>query len=181
MRKARWAAAAAGVVLLVAGCGGEGGSDEGKGKGGATTPGSSSSSAPEAPESEAGESLDAAAVTKEIEDAATAAGFTEEASSDDVSAALKDCMVTWSPDSKKAADAKKSYDDTVANLTKGGWKETQSTDQAGSTNKSLDKGGWTLKATHHGGALTLVMFIAGNNSPECEAAFQEDLEKSKTS
>ncbi|MCX4822742.1 hypothetical protein OG883_23140 [Streptomyces sp. NBC_01142] len=177
MRKARWAAAAAGVVLLVAGCGSEGGSD--KGKGGAGSSGSSSSAPAEAG-GEAGGSLDAATVAKEVGDAATAAGFTEKPS-DDVPAALKECMVSWQADDKKVTDSKKSYDTTVASLAKGGWKESQSVDQQGSTIKSLDKSGWTVKASHQGKAGTFLMitFMAADNGPECEKVFREDLEKNK--
>jgi predicted RNA binding protein YcfA (HicA-like mRNA interferase family) len=163
------------VVLLVAGCGG-GGSDK---ETGAAAP-SSGSSAPARAGAEAeGGSLDAAAVTKEIGEAATAAGFTKKPS-DDVPPALKSCMVDWAVDSEKATDAKKSYDDTVAALAKNGWKESRSFDQKGSVIKSLDKGGWTLKASHHGqGGFVTVMFIATDSSPACEKLFQEDLEKSK--
>ncbi|MFJ8078520.1 hypothetical protein ACIQ7Q_32480 [Streptomyces sp. NPDC096176] len=174
MRKASWAAAAAGVVLLVAGCGGEGGSDEGKG-----SADGSSSAAP----AEAGGSLDSATVTKEIADAATAAGFTEKPGDDDIPPALKDCMISWQPDAEKATDSKKSYDDTVATLTKGGWKESQDFEQQGSTIKSLDRNGWTLKASHQGqkGTFVMVQFIATDNGPACEKLFREDLEKNKDS
>ncbi|OKK08148.1 hypothetical protein AMK26_03740 [Streptomyces sp. CB03234] len=172
MRKAKLAAAAAGVVLLVAGCGG-GGTDKGTGP-------TSGSPAPAGAGAEAeGGSLDAAAVTKEIGDAATAAGFTKKPS-DDVPPALASCMVDWAVDGEKATDTKKSYDDTVAALAKNGWKESQSFDQKGSVIKSLAKSGWTLKASHHGqGGFVTVMFIATDNSPACEKAFREDLEKNK--
>jgi len=174
VRKASWAAAAAGVVLLVAGCGSEGGSGEDKG-----AAGGSSSSAP----AEAEDSLDAAAVTKEIEDAAKAAGFTQKAGEDDVPPALKECMISWQPDAEKAADAKKSYDDTVAALAAGGWNESQNFEQQGSTIKSLDKSGWTVKASHQGQKDTflLVQFIATDNGAACERLFREDLEKNKES
>ncbi|UUU38338.1 hypothetical protein [Streptomyces sp. NBC_00162] len=112
MRKARWAAAAAGAVLLVAGCGSEGGSDKGKG---GETPASGSSAPAKAG---SGGTLDAAAVKKEIEGAATTAGFAEKPG-DEVPAALKSCMVSWQADEKKATDSKKSYETTVAALVKG--------------------------------------------------------------
>ncbi|MGW0754427.1 hypothetical protein [Streptomyces sp. NPDC002587] len=174
MRKARWAAAAAGAVMLVAGCGSEGGSD--KGKAGEAPP--AGSSAP-AKAGSAG-ALDAAAVKKEIDGAAAAAGFAEKAG-DDVPAALKSCMVSWAADTKKATDSKKSYDDTVAALTKGGWKESRTLDQQVSVIKTLDKSGWSLKASHHGkaGALLMVSFIATDTGPACEKLFQEDLAKNK--
>ncbi|MFC8916024.1 hypothetical protein ACGF5F_10090 [Streptomyces sp. NPDC047821] len=173
------AAAAAGVVLLAAGCSG-GGADK---ETGAAAP-SSGSSAPAGSgagaEAEDG-GPDAAAVTKEISAAATAAGFTEEPSADDIPVPLKPCMVSWQADDKKVTDSRKSYDDTVAALAKGGWKEKQKVDQTGSVITTLDKAGWTLKAGHHGqGGFLMVSFIATDNGPECEKLFQEDLEKSKT-
>ncbi|MBT2540814.1 hypothetical protein J7E99_08885 [Streptomyces sp. ISL-44] len=174
MRKARWAAAAAGVVLLVAGCGSEGGSDKGKG---GETPASGSSAPAKAG---SGGTLDAAAVKKEIEGAATTAGFAEKPG-DEVPAALKSCMVSWQADEKKATDSKKSYETTVAALVKGGWKEGRTLDQQLSVIKTLDKSGWTLKASHHGkaGALQMVTFIATDTGPTCEKLFQEDLAKNK--
>ncbi|OKK22092.1 hypothetical protein AMK16_02430 [Streptomyces sp. CB00455] len=177
MRKARWAAAAAGVVLLVAGCGSGGGSDADKAKAGGTVP-SGAASAPA--KAGASGSLDAAAVKKEIEGAATAAGFTEGAG-DEVPAGLKSCMVSWFADGKKATDSKKSYDATVAALAKGGWKELRSADQQVSVIKTLDKSGWSLKASHHGtaGTLLMVSFIATDSSPACEKLFREDLAKNK--
>ncbi|MEU4106197.1 hypothetical protein AB0F16_37520, partial [Streptomyces tanashiensis] len=118
MRKAKWVAAAAGVVLFVAGCGSEGGSD----KGGSASGGSSSagSSATGGSGGSGGERLDGAAVTKELTDAATGAGFTQDASGEQIPAEAKDCMVSWTADAEKAADPAKSYTDTVATLTKGG-------------------------------------------------------------
>ncbi|MEE1753268.1 hypothetical protein [Streptomyces sp. SP18CS02] len=172
MRKAKWAAAAAGVVLLVAGCGSEGGSDAG---GSAVSPDGSS-----APGAEAGGSLDAAAVTKEIAGAATGAGFAEKPN-DDIPAALKPCMVSWQADGEKVTDSRKSYDATVATLTKGGWKEKSDFDQQGSVITSLDKNGWTVKASHQGqaGTFLIVSFIATDNGPACEKLFAEDLAKNK--
>ncbi|MEU9800397.1 hypothetical protein [Streptomyces sp. NPDC051000] len=166
-------AAAAGVVLLVAGCGSEGGADKAKG-GGAPASGAAT------PAEQGAGTLDAAAVKKEIADAATTAGFTEK-SGDDVPASLRSCMVSWSPDGKKAADSKQSFDATVAALVKGGWKETRTSDQPMSVIKSLDKSGWTVKASHHGkaGSLLVVSFIAVDNGPTCAKAFQEDLAKNK--
>ncbi|MFF8604914.1 hypothetical protein ACF06X_03175 [Streptomyces sp. NPDC015346] len=182
MRKAMWVAAAAGVVLLAAGCGGEGGSGKrGGGSSGGSSAGSSAGSTGGGG-SEAGGSLDADAVTKEITDAATAAGFTQDSSGEDVPAELKDCMVSWTADAKKAADPKKSYDTTVGTLAGGGWKEGQNFEQSGSTIKTLDKENWTLKASNHGASgFSMVMFIASNNSTECAALFAADLEKNKKS
>lgn len=171
------AAAAAGVVLLAAGCGG-GGSD---GETVTAAPSSVSSAPAAGAGAEAGGSLDAAAVTQEISTAATAAGFTAKPSDDDVPPALKPCMVSWQADSEKATDSRKSYDDTVAALAKGGWKESQSFDQKNVAIKSLTKSGWTVKASHHGqsGTFLIVSFIATDNGPECAKLFQEDLEKNK--
>ncbi|MFD7321030.1 hypothetical protein ACFV9D_08035 [Streptomyces sp. NPDC059875] len=171
-------AAAAGVVLLVAGCGGEGGS--GKNKGGSSS--SSSGSTTGGSEAGGGDSPDAAAVEKEIETAATAAGFVRDATGEDVPAELKDCMVSWTADAKKAADPKKSYDTTVKTLSGGGWTEGQGTEQSGSTIKTLNKGSWSVKASNHGAAgFSLVMFIGTNNTAQCEALFRADLEKNKKS
>ncbi|WP_254705905.1 hypothetical protein [Streptomyces vilmorinianum] len=179
-----WVAAAAGVVLLVAGCGegGSGGSGgSGKNKGGGSSAGSSAGSTGGGAETGGGD-LDAAAVTKEITDAATAAGFTQDASGDAVPAELKACMVTWTADAEKAADPKKSYTDTLATLTKGGWKEGQSLDQNGSTIKTLAKSNWQVKASNHSaGPVKLVMFVANETGAECEALFKADLEKNKKS
>ncbi|MDT9693093.1 hypothetical protein Q5762_33175 [Streptomyces sp. P9(2023)] len=181
MRKAKleWVAAAVGVVLLVAGCGSEGGS--GKNKGG----GSSSSSGSTTGGAEAGgggDSPDAAAVEKEIEAAATAAGFVRDSSGEDVPAELKSCMVSWTPDAQKAADPKKSYEATVATLTGGGWTEGQKTEQTGSTMKTLNKGTWSLKASNHAAAgFAVVLFLGTDNTPQCEALFKADLEKNKKS
>ncbi|MER7520772.1 hypothetical protein [Streptomyces sp. NPDC126499] len=181
MRKAKWVAAAAGVVLLVAGCGSGGGSDKG---GSASTGGGSASAGSTGGGSEAGggEKLTADAVTKEIETAATAAGFTQDTSGEDIPPGLEKCMVSWTPDAEKAADPKKSYADTVATLTKGGWKTGQSLTQSGSTVQTLTKANWLLKASDHStGPVKMVMFIASDSSPVCEALFKADLEKSKQS
>ncbi|MFD9030506.1 hypothetical protein ACFVZW_04965 [Streptomyces sp. NPDC059567] len=176
MRKAKLVAAAAGVVLLVAGCGGEGGSGKNKGGSSSSTSGSTTGGS----EAGGGDSPDAAAVEKEIEAAATAAGFIQDASGEDVPAELKDCMVSWTADTKKVADPKKSYDATVKTLSGGGWKEGQGTEQAGSTIKTLNKGTWSLKASNHGAAgFSIVMFIGTDNTAACEALFKADLEKSK--
>ncbi|MET9648673.1 hypothetical protein ABZZ44_00060 [Streptomyces sp. NPDC006460] len=178
MRKAKWVAAAAGVVMLVAGCGGEGGSD--KSQGGSSSAGSTAGSSGGG--SEAGGDLDGAAVTKEIAAAATAAGFTEKTSDDPVPAELKSCMVSWQADADKAADPKKSFDATTAALGKGGWKEGQKVDQSGSTVMSLTKSDWTVKASRHGmSGFQMVLFVATDNGAECEALFKADLEKNKKS
>ncbi|MFD3660657.1 hypothetical protein ACFWVF_08650 [Streptomyces sp. NPDC058659] len=170
MRKAKWVAAAAGVVLLVAGCGSEGGSD----KGGSSSAGSAATGG----SGSGGERLDGAAVTKEVEAAATGAGFTQDASGEDIAPELKDCMVSWTADAEKAADPVKSYGATVAALTAGGWKELRSHEQSGSVIKSLQKSGWTLQASNHAqGPLKMVMFIAADSGPECAAKIAADNKK----
>jgi hypothetical protein len=179
VRKAKWVAAAAGVVMLVAGCGGGGAdkSDAGKGGSASAAPSASGGSG-----SDGGGKLDAAAVSKEIETAATAAGFAEDPTGDPVSPELKECMVSWAADSEKAADPKKSFADTVAGLTKGGWAEGQTFSQAGSEMKTLTKSNWTLKASGHlSGPLKVVLFVGTDTGPECAALFAADLEKNKKS
>lgn len=173
MRKARWVAAAvaAGAVLSVAGCSGQGG-DAGKG-----TPGGSGASA--APSAEGGLSADA--VKKEIETAAKAAGFTQDAAGDDVPPGLENCMVSWTPDTEKAVNPKKSYTDTLDALGKGGWKEGQGVDQGESRIVPLTKSQWKLKASEHTmGEFKMVLFIANDTSPACEELFKADLEKEKS-
>ncbi len=179
MRKAKWAAAAAGVVFLVAGCGSGGGTDKGKGADAPKSASSAAATAGSGTSTGKGGSLDAAAVKKEIDTAATTAGLTEKPG-DDVPADLKSCMVSWGADSKKVTDSRKSYDDTVAALAKGGWKEARTFDQQGSVIKTLDKSGWTVKASHQkAGPLLVVQFVATDNGPGCAKAFQEDLAKNK--
>ncbi|MFI6144650.1 hypothetical protein [Streptomyces sp. NPDC051109] len=177
MRKAKWAAAAAGVALLVAGCGSGGGTDEG---GGGKAPSAGASAPVSGSGTSGGGAPDAAAVKKEIEAAATSAGFARKPG-DDVPADLKSCMVSWTADSKKVSDSRKSYDAAVAALAKGGWKETRTVEQPATVVKSLDKSGWSVKATHQGkaGALLIVSFIATETGPICAKAFQEDLAKNK--
>ncbi|MFF3684398.1 hypothetical protein [Streptomyces sp. NPDC002187] len=170
MRKARWAAAAAGVVLLVAGCSAEGDAKDAKSK--ASRFGSSAAPA------EAGGGLDAAAAAKEIEDAATAAGFTEEPS-EGLPASLKECAVSWHADAEKAADPKKSYDATLAALEKGGWKQPREHKEKGTVITSMRKSGWTMTASSHGRADTflVVTFGAEDNSAECQKVINKELER----
>ncbi|MFD8208983.1 hypothetical protein ACFV2S_21635 [Streptomyces sp. NPDC059695] len=178
MRKGMWtAAAAAGVVLLVAGCGAGGGAD----KGGSSSAGSASTGGSGAGGS-GGEKLDAAAVTKEVTDAATEAGFTQDASGEQVPAELKDCMVSWTADGAKAADPKKSYADAVSTLAGGGWTQERSFEQSGAQIKTLKKSTWQLQASNHAaGPLKLIMFIATDTGPECAAVIAENNAKNKPS
>ncbi|WP_265862035.1 hypothetical protein [Streptomyces sp. SKN60] len=180
MSEARWGypqaklwgrvAAAAGVVLLVAGCGSNGGSDKGS-SGGSSSAGAASAGATGGSGAGGGEELSADDVKQEIETAATGAGLQQDAKADQVPAGTEQCMVMWNADGKKAADPKRSYDETVAALGKEGWQTGQSIDQAGTTIKSLNKGTWMLKA-HNMGALKLVMFIATDAKPACAEALK---------
>ncbi|KQX53152.1 MULTISPECIES: hypothetical protein [unclassified Streptomyces] len=180
MRKVMGAAVAAGVMLLVAGCGSDGGTDKGgSASGGSSSAGSSSTGGSGG---SGGERLDGAAVTAELSGAATGAGFTQDASGEQVPPTLKDCMVSWTADAEKAADPAKAYDATVATLTKGGWNEERSSGQGGSVIKSLKKSTWQLQASNHSaGPLKLVMFVAVDSGPECAAAIAEENAKAKKS
>ncbi|MEU4081448.1 hypothetical protein DEJ45_25395 [Streptomyces venezuelae] len=172
MRKAMVAAAAAGVVLLVAGCGSEGGADKGGSASGGSSSAGSSTTGGSGGSSDG--RLTVAAVTKELTDAATGAGFTQDSSGDPVQAEAKECMVSWTADAEKAKDPAKSYTDTVATLTKGGWNEERSSGQGGSVIKSLKKSSWQLQASNHSaGPLKLVMFVAVDSGPDCAAALAE--------
>ncbi|MFH9721879.1 hypothetical protein ACH4M4_02785 [Streptomyces sp. NPDC017254] len=167
MRKVMGVAAAACVVLLVAGCGSEGGGTD---KGGSSSAGSAATggSGTGGSGGSDGERLSGAAVTKELTDAATGAGFAQDSSGEQIPAEAEDCMVSWTADAEKAADPAKSYTDTVATLTKGGWTEERSSGQGGSVIKSLKKSGWQLQASNHSaGPLKLVMFVAVDGTPEC--------------
>lgn len=177
MRKVRWAAAAASAVLLIAGCGSEG--DLTQGHSGDAP--SASGAAPA--KAGSGGSLDVAAVKKEIEAAATAAGFTQRPV-DDVPPALKSCTVRWHADGAKATDSRKSYDAAVAALVNGGWKEGGRSDDRQSVTKALDKSGWHLMTWHHPqGRVDGTdddSFIAVDTGPACEKPFQEDLASKTT-
>ncbi|WP_405575292.1 hypothetical protein OG317_35740 [Streptomyces sp. NBC_01167] len=171
MRKARWAAAAAGVVLLTGGC--SGARDDTSG---------TSQASPSAAPAKASGSLDAAATTQEIVDAATAAGFTQEPS-EGLPASLKNCAVSWLADVEKAADPQKSYDRTLAALKKAGWKQARELTQQGSAVTSLKKSGWTLRAGYYGRPETYlaIHFQAWDTSAECEKAANEELAKKQSS
>ncbi|MFJ3764896.1 hypothetical protein ACIPQJ_12540 [Streptomyces sp. NPDC090082] len=172
-----WVAAAAGAVLLVAGCGSGGDAD----KGGSSSAGSAAAGGAGAGGS-GGEKLDAASVTKELTEAATEAGFTQDASGERIPAELKDCMVSWTADAEKAADPKKSYAGTVSTLAGGGWTEERSFEQSGSQIKTLKKSAWRLQASNHAaGPLKLVMFLATDTGPECAAVIAENNAKNKPS
>ncbi|KJY18842.1 hypothetical protein VR43_23120 [Streptomyces sp. NRRL S-104] len=172
MRRVRWAAAAAGAVLLIAGCGSE--VDSARSHGGDAP--SAGGSAPAKAVSDG--SLDIAAVRKEIADAATAAGFTER-TPDKIPPALASCTVRWQSDGAKVTDSRKSYDTTVATLVNGGWKESGSYEERQSVTKAFDKSGWRLITIHQPqgrvDGTDLDSFIADDIGPACEKPFQEDL------
>lgn len=173
MRKVRWAAAAAGAVLLIAGCGSENDSAQGHG-GDAPSP-----SSPAQAKAGSGGNLDVTTVKKEIEAAATAAGFTARQPADDVPPGLKSCTVRWQADSAKSTDSRKSYDATIATLIKGGWKESGRADEKQSVTIGMDKDGWNLRTWHHpqgrADGTDWISFIAIDTGPACEKPFQEDL------
>ncbi|MFB7466197.1 hypothetical protein ACFCZ1_22350 [Streptomyces sp. NPDC056224] len=178
MRKVRWAAAAAGAVLLIAGCGSKGDSAQ---EHGGDAP-SASGAAPA--KAGSGSSLDVEAVRKEIEAAATAAGFTARQPADNVPPGLKSCTVRWHADGAKAADSRKSYDTTVAALVNGGWKEGGRSDDRQSVTQTLDKSGWRLIVWHRpqgrADGTDEDSFIAVDTGPSCEKPFQEDLANKTT-
>ncbi|MFD4370739.1 hypothetical protein [Streptomyces sp. NPDC058486] len=154
-------AAATGVVLLVAGCGGEGGSSSG---------GSGSK----------GVKLDAATVTKEIDTAATKAGFTKDPSIDTVEPELRACMVNWAADDPgEAADPHKSFADAIAALVKAGWTEEKSTRKGDTEMKILAKGDWKIRsASDLGAGIKAVVFAGSSESKECAELFIAELGKS---
>ncbi|GGQ08132.1 MULTISPECIES: hypothetical protein [Streptomyces] len=179
MRKVRWAAAAAGAVLLIAGCGSGGDPAQDRGSDAPSAGGS----APAKAASDGSGSPDIAAVRTEIAAAATAAGFTER-TPDKIPPALTSCTIRWQSDGAKVTDSRKSYDSTVATLTGGGWKESGRNEERTSVTAAFDKSGWHLIAIHHPqgrvDGTDLDSFIANDTGPACEKLFQEDLaEKTK--
>ncbi|MEV6393713.1 hypothetical protein AB0M39_02845 [Streptomyces sp. NPDC051907] len=177
MRRVRWAAAAAGVVVLAAGCGSEG---DAKGDQGKDSPAASASSASQ-PAQEQGP-LNGDAVDKEIAAAASTAGLTAR-KSEKGKGALADCMVVWQSDGKGAADPEKGYGAMVAELEKAGWTESSAHKEKQSTVKGLKKSGWRLQASYHNMSSSFVMisFAATSESAECAKAFAADLAKNKKS
>ncbi|MBW1601948.1 hypothetical protein JJV70_07450 [Streptomyces sp. JJ66] len=170
MRKAKWVAAAAGVVLLVSGCGSDGGSKESGAnadKGGAN--------AAEA----GGGDLDADAVRGEIEKAATAAGLAESSDAEPVEEVLRDCMVSWYADPSKIESGEKAYDDAIATLNEAGWEEQQSQIEDGMKLRMLSKGGWNVN-TSYSGEFDLpetIYFVATDTGEACEKKFMEEMEE----
>ncbi|MFG2342044.1 hypothetical protein [Streptomyces yangpuensis] len=171
MRRTRWAVAAAGAMLLIAGCSSNG--DPAQEPGGDAS--SAGGSAP--PKAASGGSLDVATVKKEIEAAATAAGFTERPG-DDVPPALKSCTVRWHADGK-ATDARKSYDTAITALVNAGWNVGGSAEEGQSVTKGLDKNGWNLRSWHRPegrmDGTHDTSFIVVDTGPACEKPFREDL------
>ncbi|MGW7328855.1 hypothetical protein ACWGIU_09715 [Streptomyces sp. NPDC054840] len=138
-----------------------------------------SADGPAVAQTESGASLDIEAVRKEIEAAATAAGFTARQPADDVPPGLKSCTVRWQADGAKSTDPRKSFDTTVATLVSRGWKESGSSDERQSVTKAFDKSGWKIMAWHHpqgrADGTDWTSFIANDTGPACEKPFQEDL------
>ncbi|WP_030556832.1 hypothetical protein [Streptomyces exfoliatus] len=157
MRKVGMVAAAAGMVLFVAGCGGE---DDGAGK------------------ENAGPQLTAAQVDKEIGAAAGAAGFTK-ASFDTVKPKLKDCMINWAADEPgKKADPAKSYADTLAALVKAGWGKGETTKKGTTDVQILKKGAWTVRAgSDLGPGIKMVAFAGVLETRECTELYVGELGK----
>lgn len=162
MRKVGWIAAAAGVALLVTGCGDDG-------------------TAPSGGSGANGVKLDAATVAKEIDAAATAAGFTQDASVSSVEPELKECMVDWvAKDPGRAADPKKSAGDTIAGLVKAGWTEGKSAQQGDRELKTLTKADWEVRsASELGEGIKAVVFAGTRTSPECVELLVAGLGKGK--
>ncbi|MGW6855588.1 hypothetical protein [Streptomyces xanthophaeus] len=173
MRKMRWAAAAAGAVLLIAGCSSQGDSPQGQ-NGDAPSDGGSAPA-----KAGSGGSLDIEAVRKEIDAAATTAGLTARQPADDIPPGLKSCTIRWQADSAKSTDSRKSYDLTVATLVNGGWKESKSSNERQSVTQVFDKGDWHIMSWHHPqgrvDGTDWISFIANDTGPACEKPFQEDL------
>ncbi|MER7764184.1 hypothetical protein [Streptomyces sp. NPDC097619] len=181
MHGTKWAALAAGAVLLLAGCGG------GDGDTGPTgTAGTASAGSPER-DLDAGDGAEVGPLTREdaqreIDAAAKAAGLPDDgrprgavpsapagaSTSEKVKYRALACTAlwTWLGPGAKLADPAGSYDKTVAELTKNGWQDGARSEQEaepGSTSVQtvLTKSGWTLYARHHGSkALTMLSFNA---------------------
>ncbi|MFJ7270585.1 hypothetical protein ACIQV3_28770 [Streptomyces sp. NPDC099050] len=152
MRKVKWVAMAAGVVLLGAGCAGED-----------------------------GVKVEAATVAKEIDAAATAAGFTKDLSIDMVGPEVKECKVDWVVnDPGKSADPKKSFADTIAGLVEAGWTEGKSSRKGYVDTKIVTKGDWEVRgAADLGEGIKAVVFAGTNTSSECLPLLIADLENGK--
>ncbi|MEV7419867.1 hypothetical protein [Streptomyces sp. NPDC089919] len=145
-------AAATGVVLLVAGCAGE-----------------------------TGVKVEAATVAQEIDAAATAAGFTKDASVDTVGPKAKECKVDWAVDAPgKAADPKKSFANTIAGLVKAGWTEGKSDRKGDVDVKTVTKGDWEVRgAADLGEGMKAVVFAGTNTSSKCVEILIADLANTK--
>ncbi|MBW1601949.1 hypothetical protein JJV70_07455 [Streptomyces sp. JJ66] len=177
MRKAKWAAAAAGVVLLVSGCGGEDGSkakDDAKDK----APASAAPETSAVPDEEAGP--DAETVREEIEKAATGAGLTKaggpapEGSLDDI----EGCAVVWRADTEQSEDNKKAYEATIAELAEQGWEKQELIDAEVSLIQPMEKKGWALNVSYSGSpdVYESVVFEGISETEECGDKIVEAME-----
>ncbi|MFF0740152.1 hypothetical protein ACFYVL_07090 [Streptomyces sp. NPDC004111] len=148
-------AAAAGVVLLVAGCAGDAG--------------------------DGGVTVKAATVAKEVDRAATAAGFTKDSSIDLVGPEVKECKVDWvADDPGKSVDPKNSFADTIAGLVKAGWTEGKSDRKGDVDVRIVTKGDWEVRgAADLGKGIKAVVFAGTNASSECAPLLIAELGKGR--
>lgn len=167
MRKASWPAVVAGAVLWVSGCGGDGG--------GSADP---TASPAEHPVRGPG-GLHASVVSREIEEAARAAGLTEDTEEEPIDTGLAPCMVGWTAAVEEETDPRPSYDATVTGLAARGWRQSRAYEEETLVSRTFGKGGWTLKASYSGSPDTFVSvsFVATDLGDACARRFQEELEK----
>ncbi|MFD3518357.1 hypothetical protein [Streptomyces sp. NPDC058657] len=125
--------------------------------------------------------MEAATVAKEVDAAATAAGFTKDASIDLVRPEVKECRVDWvADDPGKSADPKSSYTDTIVGLVKAGWTEGKSERKGDVDARSVTKGDWEVRgAADLGKGIKAVVFAGTNTSSECLPLLADELENGK--
>ncbi|MEV7526346.1 hypothetical protein [Streptomyces sp. NPDC091371] len=125
--------------------------------------------------------VEAATVAKEIDAAATAAGFTKDPSIDTVGPKVKECKVDWVVDDPgKSADPKKSFADTIAGLVEAGWTEGKSDRKGDLDVRIVTKGDWEVRgAADLGEGIKAVVFAGTNASSECVPLLIADLGNSK--
>ncbi|MFE1559495.1 hypothetical protein ACFW6V_31460 [Streptomyces sp. NPDC058734] len=125
--------------------------------------------------------MEAATVSKEIDAAATAAGFTKDPSIGTVGPEVKECKVDWVVDDPgKSADPKKSFADTIAGLVEAGWTEGKSERKGYANVKIVTKGDWEVRgAADLDKGIKAVVFAGTNTSSECLPILIADLGNSK--